>query len=100
WYYFRQPDFDSIRELYEIGNTISEAAAMATETTVTRRTLGYAAPQHGNKPMAEAAFENMKLVGLPQWSDADRKFTEMVQDANGFERQELATELRPLRAPD
>lgn len=100
WYYFRQPDFDSIRELYEIGNTISEAAAMATETMVTRRTLGYAAPQHGNKPMAEAAFENMKLVGLPQWSDADRTFAAMVQDANGFERQELATELRPLRAPD
>ena len=55
WYYFREQTFESVRELFETGNTISEAAAMATETTVERRILGYAAPQHGNKPMAEAA---------------------------------------------
>jgi metal-dependent amidase/aminoacylase/carboxypeptidase family protein len=34
WYYFREQKFDTIRELYEPGNTISEAAAMATGTTV------------------------------------------------------------------
>src|SRR5690606_34237201 len=72
WYYFREHDFASIRELYEIGNSIADAAALATETTVSRRLLGYAAPQHGNKPMAEAAYENMKLVGLPTWTEDDQ----------------------------
>jgi len=79
WYYFRDHDFESVRNLFEIGNTISEAAALASETTVTRRILGYAAPQHGNKPMAEAAYKNIQLVGMPQWSEDDLMFAETVQ---------------------
>src|SRR5690606_27320521 len=62
WYYFRDTDFASVRNLFETGNTISEAAAMATGTTVERRILGYAAPHHGNRPMAEAAQKNIELV--------------------------------------
>ena len=54
WYYFREQNFDSIRKLFETGNEISEAAAKATGTTVTRRILGYAAANHANPPLAEA----------------------------------------------
>jgi len=79
WYYFRDHDFEAVRSLFETGNTIAEAAAMASETTVTRRILGYAAPQHGNKPMAEAAQKNIEMVGMPVWSEADLKFAEAVQ---------------------
>ncbi len=106
WYYFRETDFPAIRELYALGNTISEAAAMATETKVTRRVLGYAAPNYGNKPMAEAAHENMKIVGLPKWSADDLAFSKAVQEANitSFLRQNkvepLATELEPLTRPE
>ncbi len=82
WYYFRDLTFESVRELFEIGNTISEAAAIGTGTTVTRRVLGYAAPQHGNKPMAEAAYENIKRVGMPRWSEDDMKFARQVQERN------------------
>ncbi|MEQ1580284.1 MAG: amidohydrolase [Steroidobacteraceae bacterium] len=100
WYYFRDQDFASIRNLYEIGNTISEAAAMATETTVTRRLLGYAAPQHGNKPLAEAAYANMKAVGMPQWSDADQQFAKAVQQANNLKVAPLSREVSPLSTPE
>ena len=82
WYYFRDLTFESVRELFDIGNTISEAAAIGTGTTVTRRVLGYAAPQHGNKPMAEAANENIKRVGMPRWSEDDMKFARQVQERN------------------
>ncbi len=82
WYYFRDLTFESVRELFEIGNTISEAAAIGTGTTVSRRVLGYAAPQHGNKPMAEAAYENIKRVGMPRWSEDDMKFARQVQERN------------------
>lgn len=82
WYYFRDLTFESVRELFEIGNTISEAAAIGTGTTVTRRVLGYAAPQHGNKPMAEAAYENIKRVGMPRWTEDDRLFARLVQEGN------------------
>lgn len=100
WYYFRDQKFSAIRELYEIGNTISQAAAQMTGTTVKRRVLGYAAPNFGNKPLAEAAYENMKAIGMPQWSEDDQAFARAVQEANGFKIQELATEVAPLKTPD
>jgi aminobenzoyl-glutamate utilization protein B len=100
WYYFREQTFDSIRNLYELGNKISEAAAMGTDTTVKRRLLGYAAPNYGNKPLAEAAYANIKRVGMPQWSDADQAFTKAVQEANKFKIEPLATEIAALSTPE
>ena len=44
WYYFREHDFASVKELYDTGNTIATAAAMASGTTVTHQLLGEAAP--------------------------------------------------------
>lgn len=100
WYYFRENSFDAIRELFETGNTISQAAAQATSTTVSRRVLGYAAPNFGNKPMAEAAYENMKAVGMPKWSDADQAFAKAVQETNGFKIEPLAAEVAELGTPE
>jgi aminobenzoyl-glutamate utilization protein B len=100
WYYFREQTFDSIRKLYETGNTISEAAAMATGTTVTRRVLGYAAPNYGNKPMAEAAYANIKAVGMPKWSADDQAFAKAVQVSNGLKLQPLFDTIAPLSTPE
>ncbi|MFN3522371.1 MAG: amidohydrolase [Phenylobacterium sp.] len=99
WYYFREQNFKSIRSLYETGNTIAEAAAMATGTTVERRVLGYAAPNYSNKPLAEAAYKNIELVGMPKWSDDDQAFARAVQEANGLKIEPLRTELTPLSTP-
>lgn len=99
WYYFRENSFQSIRELYELGNTISEAAAMGTGTTVEHRILGYAAPNYGNKPLAEAAYANIQKVGMPQWSADDQAFAKAVQTTQGFKLEPLATEISPLTTP-
>ena len=100
WYYFRENSFKSIRSLYELGNTVSQGAAMATGTTVTRKVLGYAAPNFGNKPMAEAAYANIKAVGLPQWTAADQGFAKAMQVANGVKVEPLVTAIAPLSTPD
>ncbi|MDB5705063.1 MAG: amidohydrolase [Sphingomonas bacterium] len=100
WYYFREQTFDSIRKLYETGNTISEAAAMATGTTVTRKLLGYAAPNFGNKPLAEAAQLNIKAVGMPQWSADDQAFAKAIQVANGLKIEPLGTTVEPISTPE
>ena len=68
WYFIREQDFENIRKNFEIANTISEAAAKMTDTTVTRQVIGTAAPRHFNKPIAEAAYANIQQVGLPQWT--------------------------------
>ncbi|MGK6320175.1 amidohydrolase [Sphingomonas sp. DT-204] len=100
WYYFREQSFKSIRELFQTGNEISEAAAKATGTTVSHRILGYAAPNYGNRPLAEAAFRNIERVGMPKWTAADQAFAKAVQQANGFELEPLATEVTPLSTPE
>ncbi|GGD66052.1 peptidase dimerization domain-containing protein [Croceicoccus mobilis] len=99
WYYFREREFDSIRNLYETGNKISEAAAMATDTTVSHRILGYAAPQWASKPIAEAAQKNIEMVGMPKWSAADQGFTKAMQEAFDRDLKPLGTEVNDLREP-
>ena len=99
WYYFREHDFASVKDLYDTGNTIAQAAAMASGTTVTHQLLGEAAPYYGNRPLAEAAFENIKAVGMPKWSADDQAFAKMVQTDNHLPIQPLRAEVNPLRPP-
>src|SRR3546814_14033818 len=79
WYYLRERTFGGVRTLFETANEISEAAAKATGTTVSRRILGYAAPQYGNKPLAEAAWNNIKAIGMPVCQGADQAFAPGAQ---------------------
>lgn len=99
WYYFRDKDFKAVRNLYETGNEISEAAAKATGTTVTRRLLGYAAPNYGNKPLAEAAYANIKAVGMPQWSAEDQAFAKALQEGNTLKVEPLEGKVADLSTP-
>lgn len=79
WYFFRELDFERIRELRDIGDTMARAAAMMSNTTMTSRVLGSAWPGHFNRPVAEAVAANIKAVGLPQWSEADQSLARAVQ---------------------
>jgi aminobenzoyl-glutamate utilization protein B len=99
WYYFRDRTFAAVKNMYEIGNEISEAAAKQTGTTVSHRILGYAAPNWGNKPMAEAAYANIRAVGQPKWTADDQAFAKAVQVANGRKVEPLATEIKPMQDP-
>ncbi len=100
WYFFRDRTFDAVRELYNTGNTISDAAAMATGTTVTHRILGYAAPNFGNKPMAEAAQANIEAVGMPAWTSDDQAFAKTVQTNFGRKVEPLRDKVEPLSTPE
>ncbi|HEY9554636.1 amidohydrolase [Allosphingosinicella sp.] len=101
WYYFREQDFDRIKENFELGNEIAEGAAKMTGTTVTRRIVGTAAPRHFNRPIAEAAYANIKAVGLPEWTEGEQAFAKLVQKNVGAEEIDgLATELEKLEPPE
>jgi aminobenzoyl-glutamate utilization protein B len=73
---------------------------MMTGTTLASvRILGTAWPQHFNKPIAEAMYENIKAVGLPKWSDADVALARGLQCEMRVPQRGLATQLSPLGAP-
>ncbi len=79
WYYFRETDYPLIKEMWDIGNRMADAAAMMTDTTVTSRVLGAAWPQHFNKVIAEATYANITKVGMPKWDEADQALAKAVQ---------------------
>jgi aminobenzoyl-glutamate utilization protein B len=99
WYYFRELDYEHIKKMREIGDAMAEGAAKMTNTTVSSRVLGSAWPQHFNRPVAEAMYENIKQIGLPQWSDADQTLAKALQREIKSREQGLAKELSPLAGP-
>jgi aminobenzoyl-glutamate utilization protein B len=100
WYYLREADYPHIRELFAVADTLAWAAAMMTGTQLAGvRVLGTAWPQHFNKPIADAMYENIKAVGLPRWSDADLTLARGLQCEMRVPQRGLATELARLEAP-
>ena len=99
WYFFREIDFENIKRNYEIGNKIAEAAAMMTDTKVTRKVVGVAAPRHFNKPIAEAVHSNIVSVGIPKWTDEEQTFAKAVQHLVDGREIGLNTAPKPLEPP-
>ncbi len=100
WYFFREIDYPHIADMLEAGQTMAEAAAMMTNTEMDYRILGSAWPGHFNKTVAETMYENIRAVGLPEWSDDDQTLARSLQIELGNEDAEgLATEIQPLPEP-
>jgi aminobenzoyl-glutamate utilization protein B len=96
WYYFRELDFDAIRNLWAIGDKMAEGATLMTNTKVTSRVLGSAWPSHMNRPLAESMQTNIKAVGLPIWTEADVTLAKATQKELGVPVVGLTTEIREL----
>jgi aminobenzoyl-glutamate utilization protein B len=99
WYYYREADYDHIMNLWRIGDNMAQAAALMTDTTYTSRVLGSAWPGHFNGPIAEDMYENIKSVGLPQWSEADQTLAKALQHELKVPERGLAAKVRELRRP-
>ncbi len=97
WYYFREVDYPHIKEMWEIGDTMAKAAAMMAGVELSKiRVLGSAWPQHFSKPVAETMYENIKKVGLPNWTEADQTLAKAVQQEVGSDPRGLASEIGEL----
>jgi aminobenzoyl-glutamate utilization protein B len=99
WYYFREADYDHIMDMWRIGDNMAKAATLMTDTSYTSRLLGSAWPGYFNKPIAEAMYENIKKVGLPQWSEADQTLAKGLQRELKAPVRGLASKIQEMRAP-
>ncbi|MSP95126.1 MAG: amidohydrolase [Alphaproteobacteria bacterium] len=99
WYFFRETDFENIKLNYETGNRIAEAAAMMTDTKVTQKVIGAAAPRHFNKPIAEIMQSNVDKIGLPKWTDEEQTFARAVQRLTAGKEDGLSLAVQKLAAP-
>jgi aminobenzoyl-glutamate utilization protein B len=100
WYYFRERTYPDVKKLFDIGIKIAEGAALMTDTKFTYEILGSAWPGHFNKPIAVAMYQNMKQIGLPQWSADDQLLAKAVQiEMKSPKIEGLATKLDSLSLP-
>ncbi len=83
WYFVREIEADAIRENYETLNRIAQGAAVMTDTQMSSRIVGAAYPRHFNRPIALAMDENIRQVGLPQWSEEDQIYARALQELMG-----------------
>jgi aminobenzoyl-glutamate utilization protein B len=97
WYYLREADYDHIMNLWKIGDNMAQAATLMTDTTYTSRVLGTAWPGHFNVPIAEDMYENIRKVGLPQWSEDDQKLAKAVQKELKAPEHGLASKIPELK---
>ncbi len=100
WYYFRERTYPAIKALFEKGIKTAEGAALMTDTKFTYEILGSAWPAYFNKPMAEAAYSNIKKVGLPVWSAEDQLLAKATQiELDSKKKEGLATKLDTISLP-
>jgi aminobenzoyl-glutamate utilization protein B len=95
WYYFRESSYEGIKNMWEIGDKMAEGASLMTNTKWTSRVLGSAWPSHMNRTLAETMFENIRSVGMPQWTDADIQLAKATQRELGVPENGLT-----MRVPD
>jgi len=91
WYYFRHVTYPRIMDVYDRANKIAEGAALMTNTKMSKKVLGSAWPRHFNQVIAETMYQNIRDVGLPEWSEDDQTLARAVQrevnsvrDTNGL----------------
>ena len=99
WYYFREADYDNVIKNWQIGDNMAKAATLMTDTTFESRLLGSAWSGHFNKPVAEAMYENIKKVGLPQWTEEDQMFAKALQTELKVPVRGLPVKIEELRPP-
>lgn len=100
WFYIRNITYEGIMENYEKANKIAEGAALMTDTNYSSRILGTAWPRHFNKIIAEEMYENIKKVGLPEWSEEDQTLAVAVQkEVNSRNTNGLSTKLNGIGSP-
>ena len=99
WYFIREMDAEHILENRDKAIQVARGAALMTETEMEYRILGAAYPRHYNRPIAEAVYDQIRLVGLPEWSDDDQALARAIQEEVGSEPEGLATDLRDQGTP-
>ena len=101
WFYFRETNTPLVKSLFALGDTMARAASMMTGTRVSSvRILGSGWSGHFNKPIAEATANNIRMVGLPTWTNEDQLLAKSLQCEIGNRPTGLATELgNPLGGP-
>lgn len=100
WYYVREGSPDRCKVLFDKVVTCAEAAAAATQTSLSWRINTSIWNSVGNKTGAEIIHDNMLAIGPPTVSPADVEFAKALQRALGQPEAGLIDSIIPLIPPN
>lgn len=96
WYYVRDTARVSVDGYYDWILDIAQGAALATRTEHEVTLVTGVHEYNLNRPLQEAMFANLQLVGAPEFQEEDQDFARQLQDFLGVEQSGLATTIKPL----
>jgi aminobenzoyl-glutamate utilization protein B len=96
WYYVRDSDRTRVARNYAWILDIAKGAAMATRTEHSVSLITGVHEMLLNRPLQEAAWENLQRVGAPQYSPIEQQFARDLQAFLEVDQSGIATNLEPL----
>ena len=99
WYFVRDLDRDKVDSHYQRLLKIAEAAAMATGTTHEVKFITGVHEYNVNRPLVEAIYKNMEIVGPPEFTEQEQQWGRELQKSTGKEETGFSTKLETLEPP-
>jgi aminobenzoyl-glutamate utilization protein B len=97
WYFVRNSD-ERVEEMYGKVVNCAKAAALATGTELSEvRVLSAIHQRAANKALAELLYSNIKLVGMPDWTEEEQAYARALQKELGKEEKGMPAEIGKLR---
>jgi aminobenzoyl-glutamate utilization protein B len=99
WYFLRNSD-QRLKAMYERVVNCAKGAALATGTELAEvRVLAAIHQSHHNKTLAELVNKNIKLIGMPEWSDEEHVFARALQREMDREEKGMPTKTGDIKKP-
>jgi len=99
WYFLRNTD-ERLEDMYQRVLNCAKGAALATGTELSQvRVLAAIHQSHHNQALAKLVYENIKLVGMPDWTDEEHAFARSLQKALDSKEKGMPTEVGKLGKP-
>ena len=98
WYFIRDLD-ENLESHFKWMMDCAKGAALMTQTTYDAQVLAAVHKRFGNKVLAELMFENMNLVGKPDYTSEEEAFARSLQKHGGFPEKGLDYDII-LETPD
>lgn len=99
WYFLRNTD-ERLEDMYQRVLNCAKGAALATGTELSKvQVLAAIHQAHANKALAELMYRNIKLVGMPEWTEAEHEFAKSLQKELGKEEKGMPKEVGKLGKP-
>jgi len=81
WYYIRAPERDQVEFIHNWILDIAKGAALMTRTKVKDEFMGGLYNKIPNRVIAELIVENMREIGLPEYTDEELKFARKLAES-------------------